>query len=103
MWTYLKRDDEGCLIADESSLPLKGTVFLAFDTFRWKVQIGCRESGGHISLMLPEINDDCNVVAWAPLSEATDPDEAVIRQHCAETWHAAINSNYAADGLMLIR
>lgn len=104
MWTYLKHDEDNCLLENEDGkLPPKGTVFLAFDTFRWKVQLGIRESGGYMSLLLPEINDDCSVVAWAPLSEAGDPDETIMRQHCAETWHQAINANYAAGGLTLVR
>ncbi len=103
-WTYLKHDDEGCLLESErAKLPPLNTVFLAFDVFRWRVQIGVRESGGHMSLLLPHINDDCMVVAWAPFSESTDPDEQIIRQHCASTWHQAINANYARNGLTLVR
>ncbi len=104
MWTYLKHTSDGDLAESaRSKLPLKETVFLAFDTFRWKVQLGIRESGGCMSLLLPEINDDCNIVAWAPLSERQEPDVELIRQHVAETWHQAINENYARDGLVLIR
>ena len=67
-WTYLRQDEEaGLLESEQAKLPPKETVFLAFDTFRWKVQVGVRESGGYMSLLLPEINDDCNIVAWAPL------------------------------------
>ena len=104
MWTYLKHDAENCLLdIEKDKLPPPETAFLAFDTFRWKVQLGVRESGGYMSLLLPKINDDCSVVAWAPLGEKDDPDEAIIRQHCAKTWHKAINSNYASDGLTLLR
>ena len=103
-WIYLKHNDEGVLVDSErDKLPPKETVFLAFDAFRWKVQLGIRESGGHMSLLLPEINDDCMIMAWAPLGVTTNPSESRIRAHCAETWHQAINSNYAADGLTLIR
>lgn len=102
-WTYLRQDEEaGLLESEQAKLPPKETVFLAFDTFRWKVQVGVRESGGYMSLLLPEINDDCNIVAWAPLGITAPPDEALIRDHTFPTWHQAINSNYAADGLTLI-
>jgi hypothetical protein len=104
MWTYLKHDDENCLLdGEQRKLPPRNTVFLAFDTFRWKVQLGVRESGGYMSLLLPAINDDCSVVAWAPIGENNDPDETIIRQHCAKTWHQAINANYARNGLKLLR
>ena len=89
--------------SESDKLPPIETVFLAFDTFRWKVQLGIRESGGHMSLLLPEINDDCNILAWAPLGATTEPDEALIKDHCHKTWHHAINSGYAANGLTLLR
>ena len=102
-WVYLKRDNESALVdGEEVKLPPKGTVFLAFDTFRWKVQIGIRESGGYMSLMLPEICDDCSISAWAPLGVATMPNESVIRANTDPNWHEAINSNYASDGLTLL-
>jgi hypothetical protein len=91
------------LESERSKLPPKETVFLVFDAFRWKVQLGIRESGGHMSLLNPDIDDDCMVMAWAPFGTAEDPDEAVVQQHCHSNWHEAINSNYAADGLTLLR
>lgn len=103
-WTYLKHDDEGGLLLSEvHKLPPKETVFLAFDAFRWKVQLGVRESGGYMSLLMPAIDDDCMIMAWAPFGTTDEPDEATIRQHCAPQWHQAINSNYAASGLTLMR
>lgn len=104
MWTYLKHHDEGGLLASEAGkLPPRETVFLAFDAYRWKVQLGIRESGGYMSLLLPQINDDCMILAWAPLAVAHDPSESELRAHCVEPWHQAINANYAKDGLTLIR
>lgn len=103
-WIYLKHDEEGCLVYDQrDKLPPKGSAFLAFDTFRWKVQLGFREDLGCISILNPNVCDDCNVIAWAPLGTNEEPDEIQIRAHCHEIWHNAINSNYAENGIDLIR
>lgn len=102
-WTYLKHDNEGGLLESErGKLPPKSTAFLAFDTFRWKVQVGVREDGGYMSLLLPYVSDDCMVAAWAPFGCSEPLSEALVKENVPELWHTAINENYAADGMTLM-
>ena len=73
MWTYLKRNSEGdWLPGEKEKLPPDGTAYLAFDSLRWKVVLGYTERGGFSSILTPNVTDDCNVIAFAPLSETTD-------------------------------
>lgn len=76
-WTYLDWIDDGGYSHDQ--LPPPGTAYLGFDTDRSAVVIGYRERGGYSSFLGPNVNDDCNIAAWAPLGETTDPDLARIR------------------------
>ena len=79
-WTYLRFDGKGdYLPGEKDKLPEDGTAFLAFDALRWSVVIGYRERGGYVSMLNPNVCDDCDVVAIAPLSEGSDPDEESIR------------------------
>lgn len=79
-WTYLKFDTEGERLDEaEHQLPPGPTVYLAFDVCRWAVVIGFTERGGFSSFLGPNVDDDCCIVAFAPLSEKTNPDEDYIR------------------------
>jgi len=99
MWTYLKYDPEGELLPGEKEkLPPPNTAYLAFDGLRWKVVIGYTEHGGYLSILKPDMCDDCNILAFAPLSETSDPDESQIRRNCPWTGPA-----YKGDCPMLIR
>ncbi len=69
MWTYLKRNSEGdWLPGEKEKLPPDGTAYLAFDSLRWKVVLGYTERGAFSSILTPNVTDDCNVIAFAPLS-----------------------------------
>lgn len=78
-WTYLKLDDEGERLPDSPALPGPCTAYLAFDVCRNAVVLGYTESGGHSSMLSPNVSDDCIIVAFAPLSETSDPDIEQIR------------------------
>ena len=69
----------------ERKLPPDGTAYLAFDSLRWKVVLGYTERGGFSSILTPNVTDDCNVIAFAPLSETTDPDLGQIAASCPWT------------------
>jgi hypothetical protein len=79
-WTYLPQDNNGEPKYSKSELPPEGSAFLVFDALRWSVQLGYLERGGYQSILTPNVCDDCNWVAWAPLSETTEPDETMIRK-----------------------
>lgn len=82
-WTYLDwSEDEGRC---DEKLPAPGTAYLAFDTLRAKVVIGYRERGGYSSCLLPNVDDDCDVAAWAPLDEPTNPDLTLIAGWCGKS------------------
>ena len=86
MWTYLKRNSEGdWLPGEKEKLPPDGTAYLAFDSLRWKVVLGYTERGGFSSILTPNVTDDCNVIAFAPLSETSDPDWGQIAASCPWT------------------
>ena len=101
MWTYIKRDAEGDYLPGErDKFPAPGTVFLAFDSLRWAVVIGITERpGGCASIFDPQVCDDCNIIAFAPLSETSDPDMEQI--HASSPWHEAAYTN--TDLLTLLR
>lgn len=79
-WTYLELDAEGDLRPDSPRLPSPQTVYLAFDIVRNRVVLGYTERGGYSSVLGPNVDDDCNIVAFAPLDEPTDPDIEIIRR-----------------------
>jgi hypothetical protein len=86
MWTYLKRNSGGdWLPGEKEKLPPDGTAYLAFDSLRWKVVLGYTERGGFSSILTTNVTDDCNVIAFAPLSETTDPDLGQIAASCPWT------------------
>lgn len=83
MWTYLKRDSESEFLPGElEKLPQPNTAFLAFDCLRWAVVIGFIEHGGYVSILDPNVDDDCYIIAFAPLSETTDPDMETVLTCC---------------------
>ena len=80
MWTYIKHNADAEAIPGQAAVPPAGTVYQAFDAFRWKRVIGITESGGHSSFLNPDIDDDCAIIAFAPLDEPTAPDECRLRE-----------------------
>ena len=78
-WFYLDMNSDGEYM-NPSHLPATGMAFLAFDAMRWRIVLGYREHGGHMSFLEPHVNDDCNLVAFAPLSETGEPDLDEIRR-----------------------
>lgn len=78
MWTYLIFDDLGVRAGNSPGLPGPGTVYLGFDVCRMAPVLAYTERGGYHSILDPNVNDDCNIVAFAPLDEDTPPDMATI-------------------------
>lgn len=92
MWTYIKRDSEGDFLPGEKEkFPPPRTAFLAFESLRWAIVIGYIERGGYVSILDPNVSDDCNIIAFAPLSETTDPDMDIIAA-CSPWQHAAYSN-----------
>lgn len=101
MWTYLKHDKDGdWLPGEREKLPPSGTAYLAFDSLRWKVVIGYTEPGGYSSMLDPNVCDDCNIIAFAPLGETTNPDESQIRASCP--WTEAAYPNAGSPTLLRV-
>ena len=81
-WTYRKlankteATDE--LAQEACALPPGGTAYLAFDALRWSIVIGYTEKGGYSSILSPNVCDDCQIIAFAPLSETSEPDSAQL-------------------------
>lgn len=99
-WTYIQYDSEGdYLEGEKEKLPTRGTAYFAFDALRWKVVIGYTEPGGYSSILIPNVSDDCNVVAFAPFGVTTDPDMDKIRACCP--WRRPAYSD--PDGVILLR
>ena len=71
-WKYIHYDENGPK-QGEPQLPPGGTAYLAFDVCRWAVVIGYTEYGGSSSILGPDVNDDCCIVAFAALHEAEPP------------------------------
>lgn len=83
MWTYLRFNEEGEMLPGErEKFPPCGTAFLAFDALRWKLVIGYRERGDYLSFLDPNVNDDCNLVAFAPLSELKPISLVEVLRYC---------------------
>jgi hypothetical protein len=61
-------------------LPGPQTVYLGFDIVRNAVVLGYTERGGYSSFLDPNVNDDCTIVAFAPLDEPTAPDIEIVRR-----------------------
>ncbi len=78
MWTYLKFDGDGEPEDDSPELPHEQTVYLGFDVCRMAMVLGYTERGGCHSILNPDVDDDCNIVAFAPLDEDTPPDMEAI-------------------------
>lgn len=91
MWTYLKfvrlTDELSSEIAEtpESEAierPPEGSIFQGFDAFRWCRVVCLRERIGCVSILSPNVDDDCQVIAFAPLNEASAPDpEKLIKAY----------------------
>ena len=79
-WTYLKMDSEWEPLPDSPVLPGPRTAYLGFDALRGVVVIGYTERGGYHSFLGPNVDDDCNIVAFAPLDEKREPDVDMIRR-----------------------
>lgn len=97
----MKFDTDGERMDDGvPELPAGPTAYLAFDVCRWAVVIGYTERGGYSSFLGPNVDDDCCIVAFAPLSEITEPDEEYIR--ATTPWSEAQYKN-ADDVIKLMR
>ncbi len=81
-WTYLEFDRDGDPAPGSPDLPGKHAAYLGFDVSRMAVVLGYTEKGGCHSLLGPNVDDDCLIAAWAPLSETSDPDMRRIRENC---------------------
>jgi hypothetical protein len=79
-WTYLQFDSEWEPLPDSPSLPGPKTAYLGFDALRGCVVLGYTERGGYHSFLGPNVDDDCRIVAFAPLSETTEPDLQTIKR-----------------------
>ncbi|MCX7010255.1 MAG: hypothetical protein NTY53_23955 [Kiritimatiellaeota bacterium] len=102
LWTYIKYDAKGdYLPGEKKKLPPPGTAYLAFESLRWRVVIGFTEPGGQSSILYPNVTDDCNVIAFAPLSEQRPPDMKQIRASCP--WKKAAYKNYTQESVNLLR
>lgn len=101
MWTYIKRDAEGeYLPGEREKFPQPNTAFLAFESLRWAVVIGFIEKGGCVSFLGPNVDDDCNIIAFAPLSETTEPDMDMIR--ACSPWQKAAYPNEKPINLLRV-
>jgi hypothetical protein len=79
MWTYIKHDNEAEKLPNQPALPPEGTAYRAFDALCWKQVIGFTEVRiGCGSFLNPNVDDDCILIAFAPLDEPTEPDEAKL-------------------------
>lgn len=81
-WTYLKFNKAGDILKRSPKLPGERHAYLGFDLLRMMTVIGYTERGGFSSFLGPNVNDDCNIVAWAPLSEKESADIDVIQKNC---------------------
>lgn len=88
MWTYLQfdcpsgepnGDIEETQTSEAIPRPPRSSFFQGFDAFRWQRVVGFRESGGHMSILDPHVDDDCEIIAFAPIDEPTAPDEEKLK------------------------
>ena len=80
MWTYIKHDKDAEKIPNQPPHPAEGTVYRAFDALRWKQVIGYTEQRiGCASMLNPNVDDDCVIIAFAPLDEPKMPNESKLR------------------------
>lgn len=94
MWHYItfEEDDDGDIEPVENidhwndkNVPPRCTAFLGYDVADNAVVLAYRESGGYCSKLSPNVNDDCNIIAWAPLNEISAPDYEEMKAHlCPE-------------------
>lgn len=95
-WTYLELHEDGALLPQSPQLPGPNTAYLGFDIHRMTVVIGYTERGGYHSFLDPNVNDDCNIVAFAPLSETSR--HADVRLDLAETPYTLLGFPAAENG-----
>lgn len=91
MWTYLKFTkrgiNEGCILTPSSLWPPEGSIFLAYECLRGRVVVGFRERGiGCLSILSPNVDDDANIAAFAPLGEQSEPDLSIIARNIPKCW-----------------
>ena len=80
MWTYIKHGPDAERLPGQPALPAGPMLYHAFDALRWKRVIGVTEDGGYSAYLAPHVSDDCAIIAFAPLTEPTAPDEALLRE-----------------------
>jgi len=75
-------------------------MYRVFDAFRWRQFVGITERTIRcISICAPNVDDDCAIIAFAPLDETTPPDETKLRK----AWsHAPIYKARAADVQLIL-
>lgn len=87
-WTYLKFDKRWGDASKKNVTPEPETFVWGFDLLDHKVKICYQDREGYgIAVAEPGfLNDDCNIVAWAPIEEGkTEPDLEVVKK-CGNYW-----------------
>lgn len=80
MWTYIKHDTEAEKLPNQPEHPPEGMAYRAFDALRWRQVIGYTERRiGCASFLNPNVDDDCIIIAFAPLDEPTQPEESRLQ------------------------
>lgn len=90
-WLYLafikEGDNEGEIKTPMELWPPEGSVFLAYECLRARVVVGFRERRiGCLSILDPNVDDDANIAAIAPLWTTEPPDLAEIYARVPESW-----------------
>lgn len=81
MWTYINNDEENDIIpGQEIDWPEEGTICRGFDALRWIEVVAYAERTGNLSMLDPNVCDDCNIIAFAPLNEPTLPNEQKLKE-----------------------
>lgn len=94
------RDPEGDLLPG-LSIPPRNTIYRGFDAFRWR-QVVCMTENtiDCLSILNPNVNDDCEIIAYAPLDEPSSPDELVLKSVYPE---GPIYNDQSDPSLLLLR
>lgn len=81
MWTYINNDEDNEIIeGQEINWPKEGTICRGFDALRWIEIVAYSERGQVLSMLDPNVCDDCNIIAFAPLNEHSSPDEQKLKE-----------------------
>lgn len=95
-WHYLKFRKWGYL-SKRNINPPPNTFVWGFDMRDHKVKICFQDEDGNGYLMVVEpgrLNDDCNIVAWAPIEEGkSEPDLEEIKK-CGDYWPPEGSAEY---------